>query len=375
MTGGGLSTNNFSEYVGDTGAGSFTQSGGTNSIANGYTLCLGNANGSNGTYSLSGSSYLSSSNLLLGYFGLGNFWQTGGTNNAVLVYLGDQAGSSGTYNLGGGYFSNQGVNVRYSGTGSFTQSGGTHSVAGIFFLADGGGNGTYYLSGSALLSTSSEDLGDSGTGTFTQSGGTHNVANSLYLGGIPASSGAYNFGGGQLTAGSEYIGANIAPGVFQQTGGINTASLFTVLGRGRYSLGGGTLKVSGLSSHGIVTGGASPAVLRSTGIVDLSSGTWQNLDNVSLSMGTNSLLIVPAGSNASSFGFANFSVLGLTHTAGADPQLSCRPGVRRGRLSRRSRHLPRIDFGRHERRHQFDQHFCPLRFRTGELGLGNLGYQ
>ena len=74
--------------------------------------------------------------------------------------------------------------------------------------------------------------------------------------------------------------------------------------------------MTGLSSHGIVAGGASPAVLGSTGIVDLSSGTWQNLGNVSLSMGPNSLLIVPSGSNAASFGFANPSVLGLTHTAG-----------------------------------------------------------
>ncbi len=47
----------------------------------------------------------------------------------------------------------------------------------------------------------------------------------------------------------------------------------------------------------------------------LTSGTWQNLGSMAVSMGANSLLIVPAGFNPST-GFGSYSSLGLTHTAG-----------------------------------------------------------
>ena len=58
-----------------------------------------------------------------------------------------------------------------------------------------------------------------------------------------------------------------------------------------------------------------PAVLNGSGILDLSSGTWQNLGEISLSIGANSLFVVPAGFNPYT-AFASFSNLGLTHTSG-----------------------------------------------------------
>ena len=58
------------------------------------------------------------------------------------------------------------------------QSGGTNSVAGYLYLGyNAGSSGTYNLSGSGLLSAGySEYIGYSGSGSFTQSGGTNSAS-------------------------------------------------------------------------------------------------------------------------------------------------------------------------------------------------------
>ena len=95
---------------------------------------------------------------------------------------------------------------------------------------------------------------------------------------------------------------------------MNTVSLLSICPSGSYLLAGGTLQVNaGLMNQGNFSGGSTPATLISSGIVDLSGGT--NLGALSVNMGANSLLIVPAGFNPST-GFASLNTLGLTHTAG-----------------------------------------------------------
>ena len=75
-------------YVGYSGAGTFTQSGGTNSIQNNLALSA-NAGGS-GTYNLSGSGQLSASYEYVGCSGTGTFTQSGGTNSiGSYLYLGN----------------------------------------------------------------------------------------------------------------------------------------------------------------------------------------------------------------------------------------------------------------------------------------------
>ncbi len=274
MTSGSLSVDS-NESVGESGTGAFTQSGGTNS--GGFWVSLGDSTASNGTYNLSGSGYLSTGVEYPGQSGNGSLIQTGGTNRTTGLYLGYNVGSSGTYNLSssGCLSNNDGINesVGYSGTGSFTQSGGTNSLANrqLTLACNVGSSGSYSLGAGGYLSAGTEIIGYSGVGSFTQSGGT-NSANLLYVG--------YNSGS-----------------------------------KGTYVLGGGSLQVNGIINQGTFSGGATPAVLTAT-ILDLSSGTWQNLGNVSLSMGTSSLLIVPAGFNPSSSGFASLSALGITHTIG-----------------------------------------------------------
>ena len=154
--------------MGNSGSGTFNQSGGTNTVSN--NLSLGASSGSSGTYSLSGGS-LSGCWEYIGPSGSGTFTQSGGSHTVWdLMVLG-----SGTYNL-----SNTGsLTASYwedvSNNGAFIQSGGTNA-ANCFSLGwYTGGTGTYSLNGGSLVVANSAFIGDFGNGSFTQSGGSVSV--------------------------------------------------------------------------------------------------------------------------------------------------------------------------------------------------------
>ncbi|MGO9109097.1 MAG: CRISPR-associated endonuclease Cas1, partial [Thermoguttaceae bacterium] len=195
----------------------------------------------------------------------------------------------------------------------------------VYLGYSAGGRGSYNLSSSGQLTATTEYVGDSGTGSFTQSSGTNSITNNLYLGGLSRSSGTYNLSGiGQLSAVNEYVDYIAgATALLQQTGGVNSASLLSIGNSGSYVLGGGTLQINGVVNQGVFAGGGMPAALVCNGILDLSSGSWQNLSSVNASMPVNSLLILPASGNPST-GFATFSTLGMTHTLGTT--LTIAPG-------------------------------------------------
>ena len=67
---------------------------------------------------------------------------------------------------------------------------------------------------------------------------------------------------------------------------------------------------SSLVNQGTFDGGNSPASLGANCLVDLTAGTWKNLSGLSVAMGSNALLIVPAGFNMST-GLAGFTTTGL----------------------------------------------------------------
>ena len=237
--------------VGYSGTGSFVQSGGTNNI--GYWLNLGDQPGGFGAYSLSGSGVLLANSVLgcqenVGLSGTGSFMQTGGANTCSYLAIGEYAGSSGTYSLGGGYlsvgFSSRPTqeNVGDSGMGVFAQTSGTNSCS-YFNLGNGtGSRGTYSLSGGGLLSVAqNENVGYFGTGIFTQSGGTNSSGN-LTLGNGTGSSGTYSLSGSGLL--SEAQNENVGyygTGIFTQSGGTNSSGNLT-LGNGTGSRGCTTLK-------------------------------------------------------------------------------------------------------------------------------------
>src|SRR5208282_2140832 len=118
----------------------FTQSGGTNNCIG---LYLGYSASASGAYNLSGSGVLTAASTeYIGYSGTGTFTQSGGTNNlsgkvningnASILFVGYNNGSSGVYNIiGPGLLSANTEYVGYQGTaGAFAQSGGTNNITG-----------------------------------------------------------------------------------------------------------------------------------------------------------------------------------------------------------------------------------------------------
>ena len=307
------------EIIGASGSGTFTQSSGTNALGN--QIDLGNNPGGSGSYVLSGIGQLSSWAICVGVSGTGTFTQTGSSASASgSLYVGGNAGSSGSYVFNSGQLAVASEIIGGSGPGAFNQSGGTNSARAALVIGNNsGGSGSYSLSGTGCLLASYETVGYSGPGTFSQSGGTNLISgHGLYLA-TSSWSGTYSLSGsGLLSAPSEYVNYfSSGAALFQQTGGTNMVSLLDIGNGGAYLLAGGTLQVGrDLVNQGVFAGNGSPAALIANDILDLSSGTWQNLGRISLSMGVNSLLIVPAGFNTST-SLASYSTLGLTHTVGS----------------------------------------------------------
>ena len=312
-------------YVGYGGTGNFIQTGGTNTGA--YSIQLGQSVSGTGTYTLNGSGYIFVTNEVVGESGSGTFTQTGGTNSTYQLNVADASSAHGAYTLSStGQLLTQYEEIGVSGPGAFTQSGGTNTVAKCFYLGyNAGSNATYNLNDGQLSATGTpyytspagEFVGYSGTGTFTQSGGANAVANALYLGYNAGSSGTYNLSGsGLLSAVYEYVGCS-GTGNFIQSGGTNSVTYLIIGSDGLYQLNGGVLQINGnFVNSGIFDAGNSSAVLSGSDcILDLSTGTWQNLGAATVSMGPDSLLIVPPGFDTST-GFGSYSSLGLTHTAG-----------------------------------------------------------
>ena len=254
MTGGGLTTSN-NEYVGNEGAGTFSQSGGANTCG---ALYIGNNPTASGSYTLTSNGYLSVlNNESVGSNGTGTITQSGGTNTCNSLLLGF-TGGSGTYGVSGGYLQVAGnENLGYAGTGTFTQSGGTHSVGDYLYLGfELGASGSYSLSGNgylSLLNNNYEYLGYSGTGTFMQSGGS-NSCGYLTVGNQAGSAGTYTLSGsGYLSVANNVNVGYYGTGTFTQSGGTHNVAGWLYVGyqgSGTYGLSGGSLQVAGNENLG-----------------------------------------------------------------------------------------------------------------------------
>ncbi len=320
-SGGLVPTSTSNVWIANGGTANITQLGETCG-----TLSLGSSAGS-GSTQMSGGSLSVISYEYVGNSGAGTFTVSTGTDSTSVLTIGNNAGSVGAFNLtGNSRLSAGNATVGSSGTASFTQSGGTSSITNLILGYHVGSNGTYSLDENGSLYASNEYVAFSGAGTLTQSGGTNslpNYSNSLYLGFNAGSNGTYSLSkSGLLSVGAEYVG--YVPGavaLFQQTGGSNTTYVASIGSGGCYLLGGGTLQVAGLVNHGSFVGNGAPALLNAnSSILYMSSGTWQDLGAIVLSA-SNSLLIVAAGSDPAA-GFAAGSTLGLTHTLGTTLTLS-----------------------------------------------------
>jgi hypothetical protein len=301
------------ENVGVQGIGTFTQTGGTNSAAMAVHLGwtgAGPVAGASSTYNLSGgtlnagsaSGSFTPSGLIVGWDAAGTFNQTNGAVNVFSkpgstaphqddgLLIAYAPGSSGTYNLSGAaasLFVNSDEFVGENGTGAFNQSGGAHSVtSGLYVGYASNSAGSFTLSAGTLNVGQFEYIGSQGTGTFIQTGGVHNVSSTngfLIIGVLAGSSGTYSLSGdGTLSVqGPEYVGY-LGNGVFNQSGGIHTATNGTLSvggGPGTYNLSGGILQTSTLS----VSGDPGSAVFNQSGgthsAFTVQLGAWNAASN------------------------------------------------------------------------------------------------
>jgi hypothetical protein len=300
------------QYIGYNGSGSYTQTGGTNTI---NLLYLGYNSGSSGTYNLSNGRLRDGITEYIGYSGNAIFDQTGGNNMATDIWLGYNSGSTFTYNLSGGDFGAIcSEHIGKSGTGTFNQSGGrngadvitlgagsTYNLSGgdlvtigqniygtftqsggtnrqSIFLQINGDKASYELSGNGSLVVSNNERIDDYS-KFTQTGGTNSTGR-LYLGSNSGSSGTYNLSGdtatSTLTVGNEYIG-NYGNGTFTQSGGTHAvANTLTIAANpgsmGTYNLSGGSLQAGSLvnNDHLNYSGGELQANITNNGTFNLS---------------------------------------------------------------------------------------------------------
>ena len=249
------------ERIGREGVGTFTQSDGNNTFLN--QLRIGQNPSSSGTYELRGGSLsrgpFAGGAELIGIGGTGTFTQSGGSNNASSITLGQREAGSGFYELGGGSLVTDRVIVGGSGTGRLSQTGGTNTVLDHLRIGQSeGGNGTYQLSGTGSLSAFDEEIGRNGTGIFIHERGNNEIENFLILGTTEQGNGTYELSGGSLSAKQETIGDS-GTGKFIQSGESSNivSGELTIGDRGSYSLSGGTLSAQNIINTGVFvyTGG------------------------------------------------------------------------------------------------------------------------
>ena len=306
-----------------------------------------------GSYTLSGGRLAVTELEAIGDSGVGTFTQTGGDNNcSSAVTLGREPNGDGTYNMSGGTLEGEILmgdinyqNVRgtfnLSGTGAinapnelvtgtiaaspsvFIQSGGSNTVSGVGltigltpgFVPAGRGFGEYIPPGYGVYSISAGTLLDSGPlnvggnyGTFTSTGGTSTVA-------AVNNAGSLIIGLGINTTGNLTVTGN-----YNQTAGITQIDgTLSVAGPNGITLTGGALQGSGsitaniTNTSGTVAPGDFPGQLSITGNYTQGASGALNI-----------LIAGPAA--ASQFDVLNLTgsatlagTLDLTFTPGFDP--------------------------------------------------------
>ncbi len=244
----------------------FHQSGGTNTIGDGYfgigasnyipNLVVGLSWGGGsaiGSYELSGSGSLSAPSEGIGCNfsapaspgnAYGHFIHTGGTNECGLLVIGGSefpaaANATGVYDLSGtGQLTAFDEHIGMGGHGTFNQSGGTNTLTGDLCVSTGwsspgpfshvvAGIGRYNLSDGELTVWWREVIG----GHFTQTGGTNTSKQmDVCIGAESADEGVYSLLGGTLVMpkGAPTSGAMIAVGGYGHISGDFTYGSFNL---------------------------------------------------------------------------------------------------------------------------------------------------
>ncbi len=206
---------------------------------------------SNGTINVSAGSLAVTDKLYLGYNDTGtlNLSGTGGINLSDTLVMGNSSSGEGNLNISGGTLdSTSYVGVGAYGTGDVTQTGGDVNVSSLYIGLDAG-TGTYAISGGTLYTPVQILVAKNGTGTLTQTGGDVDVNSYFYVGSNAGSTGTYNVSDGNLTVGSDIMVGRYGTGDVNQTGGNVDCSTRMFMGRfsgssGTYAISGGTLDLT-----------------------------------------------------------------------------------------------------------------------------------
>ncbi|MFB3893323.1 MAG: beta strand repeat-containing protein, partial [Phycisphaerae bacterium] len=264
-------------YTGFAASGTVWQAGGDASY--GY-IYLGNNAGSSGYYNLSGSGTVRANGTYVGVSGVGEVVQTGGYFCGGSVILGQNAGSCGSYYISGASSVFVASSVMYIGKlggGMFVQDGAAVTLSGLML------SGTYELK-AGTLQTSGMNVGPSAT--FIQSGGSNVGASSI--------DGTYKLSGGTLFGNS----SEVITGLFLHSGGTNTVTSLSIPREtGSYVLSGGTLSAGsetigtpmyggGFSQTGGVNNAGDMVIERMGGLYQLQGGALRVGNLMLLKAGT-----------------------------------------------------------------------------------------
>jgi hypothetical protein len=249
--GGGTMVNTDFELVGVFGTGTLFQSGGVNSLNGSAELVLGDNAGSTGTYTFAAGSLFVGSSEIIGNLGNGSFLQARGLNTTNLLYLGMAATATGSYSMTGTPLVANDESIGQGGAGIFNQSAGTNTVSGTLGLGiSAGSSGTYNLSASGTLSAIGEYIAPLGSASFVQSGGLNQDLTIFAVGVGSGSTGTYSISnnGSLAISNIAYVGLS-GTGSFNQSGGTVNAGTcllvgFNSGGVGNYTLSAGSLNVA-----------------------------------------------------------------------------------------------------------------------------------
>jgi autotransporter-associated beta strand protein len=195
-----------------------------------------------------------------GVFGSGsgtvNINTTGVVRIPGRVYIGTEAGSTGTINLDSGTLNvgNDLVIGDGNGTGRFNMSAGTVTTGGWNFCGRGS-TGFMNIDGGSLTNTGRFYFGENGNGTAVQTGGTVSSASEVWIGQGATGVGSYSISGGTMSVGGWFaIGREGGQGtlnisgsgtVVKNGGDATIVGSDAVGGTGTITQTGGTLTVNG----------------------------------------------------------------------------------------------------------------------------------
>ncbi len=266
--------------------------------------------------------------LVVGDSGVGTFTQSGGTVTVgSFLRLGDISSGDGTYTMSGGMLSTSTTSVGYGGAGAFVQTGGTHAIgtSGLHVGGQSGVTGTYSLSGTGAITVNADEtVGSAGSGTFTQSAGTNTITGNLNLGLFGTGNGTYTTSGGTMSAVGIYVGGHGGGAGGTGTLNVNTGATVTASGTLKiYNSGSNVVNLSGgtLNAGSLDTGGNASRLNWSTGTLNITNSTLSIESGGALgatltlgagkSLSTNGLQIIGAA------GTGSVIQTGGTNTAGA----------------------------------------------------------